>query len=147
MPDEPFRDDSLAASGHPTAGGRERLDKWLWYARFFKTRALSRTVIEAGRVRVNGTPVSKTATRVGAGDILTFPQSRRIRVVRVAGSGTRRGPAREAATLFEDMSPQAPTGPGAPVATRPAGAGRPTKKDRRDMDAHHSDGADGGRSR
>ena len=71
-------------------GGRIRLDKWLWYARFFKTRGLSAKLVAAGHVRVNGEKVAKPATAVGPGDTLTFPQARIIRVVRIKDVGTRR---------------------------------------------------------
>lgn len=108
-----------------------RLDKWLWQARFFKTRGLAARLVSAGKVRVDGVPVSKPARPVGAGDVLTFPQARRIRVVRVLAMGERRGPAAEAQTLYEDLSPPEPgSGPANP---RYDGGGRPDKKARRDM--------------
>ncbi len=81
--------------------------------------------------------MSKPHTPVRVGDTLTFPQGRTIRVVRVAALGVRRGPAREAALLYEDLSPAATDG----GATRPTtaaqrapGAGRPTKVERRAME-------------
>ncbi|MCE6950387.1 MULTISPECIES: RNA-binding S4 domain-containing protein [Rhodobacterales] len=80
-----------------------RLDKWLVQARFLKTRALATALIEAGRVRLNGQRVAKPAQTVGEGDTLTFPQGGRIRVIRVAALGTRRGPAQEAAGLYIDL--------------------------------------------
>ena len=86
----------------------QRLDKWLWIARFFKTRSLSATVCEKKRVRVNRMPVEKAHYAVRVGDVLTFPQADRIRVVRVIGIGLRRGPASEARLLYEDLD--APAG-------------------------------------
>nr|WP_253944560.1 RNA-binding S4 domain-containing protein [Pseudogemmobacter hezensis] len=80
-----------------------RLDKWLWQARFFKTRTLAALVVGEGHVRVNGTPVSRPSREVGPGDVLTFPQGRNIRLIRVLGTGVRRGPASEAQTLFLDL--------------------------------------------
>ncbi|WP_233092813.1 RNA-binding S4 domain-containing protein [Paracoccus sp. IB05] len=80
-----------------------RLDKWLWQARFFKTRTLAALVIEEGHIRVNGTPVSRPSREVGPGDVLTFPQGRNIRLIRVLGTGVRRGPASEAQALFLDL--------------------------------------------
>jgi ribosome-associated heat shock protein Hsp15 len=115
-----------------------RVDKWLWQARFFKSRALASRVCIEGRVRVNGGRITKAHMAVRPGDVLTFPAGRHIRVVRVRLLGTRRGPAAEAATLFEDLDP-----PSVPVtrprsatlpAGRDAGAGRPTKADRRAID-------------
>ncbi len=88
-----------------------RLDKWLWQARFFKTRSLAARAVAQGRVRLNAARVDKPAQAVGAGDALTFAQGNRIRVVRVLALGTRRGPAAEAQALYEDL---APPGPGVP---------------------------------
>lgn len=82
---------------------RIRLDKWLWQARFFKTRALSAKLVSAGKVRVNARRVSKPATFVGAGDVLTFSQAGSIRVVRILAVGDRRGPASEAQQLYSDV--------------------------------------------
>ncbi len=110
-----------------------RLDKWLWYARFFKTRGLAAKQVSGGHVRVNGDKAAKPAHSIGPGDVLTFAQGRRIRIVRLIDTGTRRGPAPEAQALYDDLSPEPP----APdlSAPKPDGKGRPTKKDRRDMTA------------
>lgn len=81
-----------------------------------------------GGVRVNGEKALKRATSVSPGDVLTFAQGRQIRVIRVEALGKRRGPASEAQALYTDLTPEAE-----PVAPR-VGA-RPTKKDRRDLDA------------
>ncbi len=105
-----------------------RLDKWLWYARFFKSRTLASRLCAAGRVRINRRVVDKAHATLRAGDVLTFPQARAIRVVRVRALGTRRGPAAEAVTLYEDLAPPARSKTAAP---RAPGAGRPTKSDRR----------------
>jgi ribosome-associated heat shock protein Hsp15 len=83
-----------------------RLDKWLCHARFFKTRNLAARLVAKGRLRVNRTVVTKAHYRVRVGDVLTFPQGARIRVVRVVAIGIRRGPASEAETLYEDLSGQ-----------------------------------------
>ncbi|MFN4090494.1 MAG: RNA-binding S4 domain-containing protein [Alphaproteobacteria bacterium] len=85
------------------AGDTQRLDKWLWIARFFKTRSMSAAVCGKGRVRVNRVVVEKAHYGVRPGDVLTFPQADRIRVVRILGIGARRGPAREAQLLYEDL--------------------------------------------
>jgi ribosome-associated heat shock protein Hsp15 len=109
-----------------------RLDKWLWHARFFKTRGMATREVAAGNVRVNATRVVKPAQAVGPGDTLTFVQGRRVRVVRILEPGTRRGPAAEAQTLYDDLSPEAPArGAAAPAARA---GGRPTGKDRRSYD-------------
>jgi len=118
-----------------------RLDKWLWHARFFKTRGISAKLVSGGHVRVNSGKVSKPAHSVGPGDVLTFPQSRRIRVIRVVAIGVRRGPAAEAATLYEDLSPEDKQAD-VPDAPRFEGKGRPTKRDRRKLDLNRPDTLD-----
>jgi len=99
----------------------------LWQARFFKTRSLAARMVSDGAVRVNGVRVLKAAHGITAEDVLTFPQGRHIRVVRIVALGCRRGPASEAQALYVDLTPEAE-----PVAPRVGP--RPTKKDRRDMD-------------
>lgn len=121
------------------SGESLRIDKWLWYARFFKSRSLATSMVAAGRLRVNRTPISKPHYQVRPGDVLTFPQGPHIRVVEVVAIGTRRGPASEAQTLYTDIDPPQPRRRAeTPVGTRPAerdrGAGRPTKKERRETD-------------
>ncbi len=107
-----------------------RLDKWLWYARFFKSRTTASRLCAAGRVRINRRVVDKAHAMLRAGDVLTFPQARAIRVVRVRALGTRRGPAAEAVTLYEDLAPPE-AARSETAAPRAPGAGRPTKSDRR----------------
>ncbi|WP_204115171.1 RNA-binding S4 domain-containing protein [Shimia biformata] len=110
---------------------KQRLDKWLWHARFFKTRTLAAKVVSGGHVRVNGTKAAKPSHSVSQGDVLTFPQARRIRVVEIAALGDRRGPAAEAQALYIDR-----TEPETPVPNAPGfdGKGRPSKRDRRNLD-------------
>jgi len=81
---------------------RVRLDKWLWHARFFKTRALAAHIVEKSGVRIDGRRVKKPGTAIKVGDTLTFMQQDRVRVVEVAALSLRRGPAAEAATLYID---------------------------------------------
>lgn len=85
-------------------GNRLRIDKWLWQARFFKTRAIAADLVSAGRVRRNGARMTKPGTQVAPGDTLTFPQGSRIRVVRVIATGIRRGPPVEAQALYDDLA-------------------------------------------
>lgn len=109
-----------------------RLDKWLWYARFFKSRSLATRLCEGRRVRLNRRLIDKASRQVRVGDVLTFPQGRRIRVVRVVALGQRRGPAAEAEGLYEELAPPtAAPGRPPPAAARDRGAGRPTKAERR----------------
>jgi ribosome-associated heat shock protein Hsp15 len=112
---------------------RQRLDKWLWYARFFKSRSIAARLCAARRVRVNHAVISKAHAVVKPGDVLTFPQGGHIRVVEVLAPGDRRGPAPEARALYNDLDPplvsKAPCG--ATAGARERGSGRPTKADRR----------------
>ena len=85
-----------------------RLDKWLWQARFFKSRPQAVDEIESGHVRINSQKTRKPGHVLRAGDVLTFPQGDDIRVVRVLDLGNRRGPASEAQTLYHDLSPATP---------------------------------------
>jgi ribosome-associated heat shock protein Hsp15 len=85
--------------------GTLRLDKWLWHARFAKTRSLAARMCGSGLIRTAGAPVTKASHTVRPGDILTFPLGRHIRVIKVVALGVRRGPAPEARTLYEDLDP------------------------------------------
>ena len=122
----------------PASAERQRIDKWLWFSRLVKTRTLAGELVTSGKVRVNSTKISKPSHNVQPGDVLTFTYHTQIKVIKIAAIGKRRGPAPEAQTLYEDLSPPVvrsetsdePTSP----AQRESGAGRPTKKERRDMD-------------
>ena len=115
---------------------KQRLDKWLFFSRAVKSRTLAQKLIEAGTIRVNSERTDRTDHKVGPGDVLTMTVHERLLVWRIVDAGERRGPATEAATLYEDLSPpplpreQQP----APHAMRAPGAGRPTKKERREID-------------
>lgn len=104
-----------------------RLDKWLWHARFFKTRSLAAKIVSSGKVRVDSMPVSKPARAVGPGNVLTFAQGDAIRVAKITAIGERRGPAVEAQTLYEDLSEPVEKKPPAAPRVGP----RPTKRERR----------------
>jgi ribosome-associated heat shock protein Hsp15 len=124
----------MAEPAAPAA--RQRLDKWLFFSRAVKSRTLAQKLIETGAVRINSERTVASDARVGAGDVLTMTINRRLLVWRILDAGSRRGPATEAATLYEDLSPPPlPREPTAtPLAARDPGAGRPTKKERRDID-------------
>lgn len=83
--------------------GAQRLDTYLWCARFFKTRALAARICADGVVRVNSERVEKAHRLVRPGDVLTFPQGNAIRVVRIIALAARRGPASAAAVLYTDL--------------------------------------------
>lgn len=120
----------------------QRLDKWLWCARFFKSRNLASKLLSAGRLRLSGKVINKAHQLVRPGDVLTFPQGPFIRVVKVLFLAERRGPAPEAQLLFEDLEPieaqrQAKSETAefdTSASGRDRGEGRPTKEDRRAID-------------
>jgi len=138
--------------------GTQRIDKWLWYARVVKSRSLAQKLVGCGHVRVNRDKVTAPAKPVRPGDVLTIALGRGVRVLKVIAPGTRRGPAPEAQALYEDLSPPSasPDGessaggpaPGvrgagegaAPPPRRAPGAGRPTKRERRDLDRFRTSG-------
>jgi len=113
------------------AADKIRIDKWLWQARFFKTRSLCAKQVSAGHVRLNSTKIMKPAQMVISGDVLSFAQGRQLRVVRIEAIGTRRGPAPEAQALYFDLTPKQEIVPRNPSFE---GKGRPGKKDRRALD-------------
>jgi len=82
----------------------DRLDKWLWCARFYRTRALAQEACESGLIRLNGNRVEKPGREIKPGDVLTVPRAREIAVVRVVACAKRRGPAREAQSLYETVA-------------------------------------------
>lgn len=130
-------------SGGGGNGGAIRLDKWLWQARFFKSRSLAAQAVSKG-VRINGTSVSKPAASLRPGDVLTFVQARQVRVVRMLAAGTRRGPATEAQALYDDLTPPADAAASAdPARPRPVAGGRPTGRARRMLDAQLQSARDG----
>jgi ribosome-associated heat shock protein Hsp15 len=105
-------------AGSPASG--QRLDKWLWCARFFKSRALAAKACHEGRIRIAGQEVVKAHYALKVGDVLTFPLGPNIRVVRVMALAMRRGPPAEARGLYEDLSAD----PTLPTSTA-AGGGQP----------------------
>jgi len=103
------------ANAHPAAQPKLRLDKWLFQARFFKSREAAAGMVLDGGCRINRVPCAKPAHGIGAGDVLTFVQMHQIRVIRVLHLSHRRGLAAEAATFYDDLHP--PTALESPGAT------------------------------
>ena len=89
----------------PAASPKLRLDKWLWQARFFRSRTLAAEIVHGGHLRLNGQRVTKPGATVSPGATLTFVQGDRIRLIRVLAAGLRRGPATEAQMLYLDLDP------------------------------------------
>lgn len=118
---------------------RVRIDKWLWAARFFKTRAAAQQAIEGGHVKLSGERV-KPAREVRLGDELTVQIGMSSYVIRVTGLSDRRGPAVVARTLYEESEASRLAREGAAAVrrftTEPAAdrTGRPTKQERRRLD-------------
>ncbi|MBQ0824114.1 RNA-binding S4 domain-containing protein [Microvirga terrae] len=83
---------------------RQRLDKWLWFARFAKTRTLAAKLVTSGFVRLNGQRTDNAAKAVAVGDVVTVALPRTTVVVRVESLGDRRGPATEARQLYIDLN-------------------------------------------
>ena len=111
-----------------------RLDKWLWAARFFKSRTLAAAACDGGKVDVNE-QAARPSKPIRAGDLLHVTLPRGKRVVRVRALSDKRGTAAQAALLYEDLTPPEPRERRlAPPVQRPRGAGRPTKRERRLLD-------------
>ena len=85
-----------------------RIDKWLWHARFYRTRGLAQAAASGGLIRRNGHRVEKSSVEVEPGDLLTLPQGREVVVVRVLGVAVRRGPASDARLLYEIVAETRP---------------------------------------
>lgn len=125
----------MAQSDHDLKIGEarsQRLDKWLWFARVAKTRTLASNFVSAGKVRVNKIKTEKPGASIKVGDVVTIAAHGKVRVLRVLAPGERRGPATEAALLFEDISPPPST---VRDQVNVHHGGRPEKKDRRDFEA------------
>jgi ribosome-associated heat shock protein Hsp15 len=124
----------------------QRVDKYLWFSRCYKSRTLAASMVADGRVRINGVRCAKPSTTVKAGDVLTLTAGPHVRVLKVLSGGERRGPASEAQLLYEDLTPAPPPKDALPtkLASRERGAGRPTKKERRDIKAFTDGGEAGG---
>jgi len=113
-----------------------RVDKWLWFARFARTRTSAAKIVTEARFRVNGQPTDKAHYAIRPGDVLTFTLGPHIRIIKVMALAGRRGGAPEARLLYEDLDPPKPkpATTESAVAMREEGAGRPTKRERRATD-------------
>ena len=108
-------------------GAGLRADRWLWFARLFKSRTLAARACASRRIRRNGTALSKPNQALHVGDVLTFARGRALCVVRVVALGHRRGPVEEARALYEDLRVAAEVAAplGRPPARRRGGRARP----------------------
>ena len=94
----------MIASDSAPERAKTRLDQWLWFARFVKSRSLAARLCAASAVTINGSTVTKPNQAVRVGDIVIVSQSGWRRTVRVCGLGVRRGPASEARLLYEEQA-------------------------------------------
>ena len=116
----------------------QRIDKWLWSARFIKSRSRASLLVSSGKVRRDGERITKPGAKIRPGNVLTFALNDAVRVIKILSLAARRGPYSEAITLYEDLAPLQPGRSKADEPRsksgfehRPRGAGRPTKRDRR----------------
>ena len=122
---------------------RQRIDKWLFFARLRKSRSLAAKSVEAGDVSVNGTKIRQPSVMVRPGDTIVLSLDRHDMVVKVLLPGERRGPYEEARLLYHDMTPPREERNVFAQATRERGTGRPTKRERREIDRLHGGPDDG----
>ena len=114
-----------------------RLDTWLWYARFYKSRSLSSKAIVSGKLRVNSNKIIKPASKVKINDVLTINHINIVRIIQVQSLGSRRGPASEAQKLYKDLSVEITDASKTKRVSEKSKKDtnkRPTKKDRRILD-------------
>jgi ribosome-associated heat shock protein Hsp15 len=124
----------------PAGQARQRIDKWLFFARLRKSRSLAAKSVESGDVRVNDLAIRQPSYAVRPGDVIVLSLERHDMVVKVLQTGERRGPYEEARLLYSDMTPPLPPREERNLfaqATRERGAGRPTKRERREIDRLH----------
>ena len=114
-----------------------RLDTWLWYARFYKSRSLSSKAILSGKLRINSNKITKPATKVKTNDVLTLNYVNEIRIIQIQSLGSRRGPASEAQSLYIDLTEDRIGSSNVKSKiekSKKHSNKRPTKKDRRLLD-------------
>lgn len=116
---------------------RQRIDKWLWHARFAKTRTSAQKLVSGGKVRVDSEKIKSPNRQVSAGNVLTLTMPRQIRIIEIVGIAARRGPYEQAKLLYNDLSPPAVKSAGSKQAPSKAdkigGDGRPTKHQRKNI--------------
>ncbi|EJJ25466.1 RNA-binding S4 domain-containing protein [Rhizobium sp. CF142] len=126
----------------PGSGSRQRIDKWLFFARMVKSRSLAQSHIQSGHVSINGARCAQPSQMIKVGDRVELTLERRDVVLVVRLPGERRGPYEEAKLLYEDLSPPPNVAKRLTPyeqAIRATGSGRPTKKERRAIDRLMSD--------
>jgi ribosome-associated heat shock protein Hsp15 len=113
---------------------RQRIDKWLWHARVVRTRSAAAALSDSGLIRINGTRIDTSSRPVRPGDVVTIALDRNVRILKVTGFAERRGSAEIARLLYEDLTPPPELRKEPSAGGRDEGAGRPTKRERREID-------------
>ena len=113
---------------------RQRIDKWLWHARVVRTRSAAAALSGAGLVRINGARIDTSSRPVRPGDVVTIALDRNVRVLKVIGYAVRRGSAETVRALYEDLTPSPVPRKELIGGEREEGSGRPTKRERREID-------------
>ena len=117
----------------PSSPASVRIDAWLWAVRAYKTRSAATAACRAGHIRLNGSPAKASATLV-TGDTVTVRMSGYERIREVRRLSNKRVGAEPASHCFTDHTPPRPVAPALGLPQRDRGAGRPTKKARREME-------------
>jgi len=120
-----------------TSNLSQRIDKWLWHARFFKTRSIAQKQVSTGKIRVNSEKISSPSRKVIPGNVLTITRERDIKIIEILGIADKRGPFSQAQLLYNDLSPPKPEKQ-KQVQTRESmsriqSEGRPTKHQRKQI--------------
>ena len=113
---------------------RQRIDKWLWHARVVRTRSAAAALSDSGLVRINGARIDTSSRPVRPGDVVTIALDRNVRILKVIGFAERRRSADDARDSMRISAPPPNRSKGAAGRGRDEGAGRPTKRERREID-------------
>lgn len=115
----------------------QRIDKWLWHARFFKTRSIAQKQVTTGKVRVDSEKISSPSRKVLPGNILTITMSRDIKIIEIVGIADKRGPYIQAQLLYNNLTPPKPEKSNVEQTmesmSRIESEGRPTKHQRKQI--------------
>jgi ribosome-associated heat shock protein Hsp15 len=124
-------------SDQPSNQLTQRIDKWLWHARFFKTRSLAQKQVTTGKIRVDREKISSPSRKIAAGNVLTITREREIKIIEIKGLAEKRGPYSEAQLLYNDLSPPKPEKQAKEQTkesmSRIKSEGRPTKHQRKQI--------------
>jgi ribosome-associated heat shock protein Hsp15 len=128
------KSDLAGQQGEPQAPASQRIDKWLWHARFARTRTAAQRLVVSGKVRVNRQKITSASRPVRPGDVLTLVAGRTVRVIEIIAIAARRGSAEAAKALYSDRSPaikvSAPNPQQEPAAGTAISSGKPDKRGR-----------------